>query len=160
MGRRILLLSGIWIMAGIISAAGETRELNLEKISDDLKFKNGLQFIHLKKPDKAVNELNEYLEIYNNGIHRNEAYRLIAEIYLEQFEYQRAIHNYRLLYEEFSNTDDGVYAFYQIGLCYKKMGYDEKAADVFQSILSDHPDSVYAAQAKIQIDLLTILSDK
>ncbi len=134
-------------------------ELNLEKISDDMKFKNGVGFIRLKRYGKALAELNEYLEIYYDGIHRDEAYRNIAEIHFKRFDYQKAVQVYRSLYEEFSNIESGVEAYYRIGICYRKMGYDERAREVFQAILTDHPDSAHAAQARVQLDLLNILAD-
>jgi len=133
--------------------------LNLDKIADDLKFNNGREFLKLKRPDKAVEEFNEYLEIYYNGIHRHEVYKELARIYFQRFDYQRAIDRYRSLYEEYSNSDDGVDAYYHIGICYKKMGYDDEAMKIFKSIVSDHPGSNSAYQSRIQVDLLNILAE-
>ncbi len=163
MKRFLVVLSALCLFMSVTVSAQEQdddkQELNLEKISDDMKYKNGVGFIKLKRYEKALQELHEYLEIYYDGIHRDEAYRNIAEIYFKRFEYQKAIQVYRSLYEEFSNSEAGVEAYYRIGICYRKMGFDEKAQDVFRTILTDHPDSGHAARARVQLDLLSILKD-
>lgn len=142
-----------------LSAKDEGRELNLDKIADDFKFQNGVQFIKLNRFDKAIEALNEYLEIFYQGNHRNEAYKYIAKIYLERFEYQKAQSIFRTIYEEFSDTDDGVDAYYNIGLCFKKMGNDDEAQSIFKEIIKNYSDSIYVHQARIQLDLLNILND-
>jgi TolA-binding protein len=135
----------------------KTGELNLDKIADDLKFANGVQLIQLKQYDKAIEVLNEYLEIFNDGIHRHEAFKHIGDIYFNKYDYQKAIRTYRQLYEEFSTADDGVTAYFKIGICYTKMGYDNKAEEVFQQIIEEYPDSEIKGQAEVQISLLNLL---
>ncbi|MFC1670211.1 tol-pal system YbgF family protein [Spirochaetota bacterium] len=137
---------------------GESKTMNLEKISDDLKFQNGLQFVKLEKYNKAIEELNEYLEIHINGIHRHEAYKLLGRIYFKRFNYQMAIKIYRYLYEEFSTTEYGVEGYYLIGICYKKMGFDKNAISAFREIISNHPESNYSHRARTQLDLLKLLN--
>ena len=56
------------------------------------------------------------------------------------------------------SSDIGVEAWFNAGLCYKKMGYNRKAVKVFQEIVKDHPASAFAKRARLQIDLLKILS--
>ena len=131
--------------------------VNYDKISDDIKFKNASRFFKLFKYHKAMEELNEYLEIYVDGNHRPEAYKLLAKIYFNQFDYQETIKMYRALYEEYSNTEEGVGALYSVGICYTKMGYNKKAIKVFRDIISEHSDSSYAVNSQVQIDLLKIL---
>jgi TolA-binding protein len=132
---------------------------NLRKVSDDMKFQNGVEFFKLEKFDRALSEFNEYIEIYMSGIHRNEALRKIAEIHIRFFNYQKAIDAYRMLYQEYSGTDDGIDAYFQIGVCYKKMGFDKKAEDIFKYIVDEHPGTPAAYNSEIQIDLLKINSD-
>jgi TolA-binding protein len=134
------------------------KEPNLARIADDLKYQNGAQFLALKQHDRAIEVLQEYLEIYSDGIHRHEAYRGLAEIYFSRFNYTRAIEFYKGLYEEYSNTEDGVAAYYWIGICYEKMGYDSSAINVFKQIVTDYPQSTYAQQARMQMDMLKILA--
>ena len=131
--------------------------VNYDKISDDIKFKNASRFFKLMRYHKALEELNEYLEIYVDGNHRPEAYKFLAKIYFNQFDYQRAIKLYRALYEEYSNTEEGVGALYSAGICYAKMGYNKKAIKVFRDIINEHSDSNYAVNSQVQIDLLKIL---
>ncbi|HNX25476.1 MAG TPA: hypothetical protein PKG60_15620, partial [Spirochaetota bacterium] len=104
----------------VISSAEENSGLaNLKKVADDMKFQNGMEFYKLEKFDRALNEFNEYIEIYFDGIHRNEALKKIAEIHIRFFDYQKAIEAYRTLYQEYSSTDEGIDAYFQIGICYK-----------------------------------------
>jgi TolA-binding protein len=132
---------------------------SLDILADDLKFQNGVGFIKIKMPDKALETFHEYLEIFYNGTHRPEAYRYIAEIYFNRMEYLKAIENYRALYEEFSNTENGIEAYYNIGICYIKMGYDSKAAEIFNEIIERHQDSAYRQQAELQLNLLKMLQE-
>jgi len=132
---------------------------NLDIIADNQKFDNAKLFISLGLPQKAIVQLNEYLEIYNKGLHRSEALSLLAKIYCDRFDYQRGIRIYKKQFEEFSNSDDGIAAFFQIGVCYSKMGYDAKAEDVFKRIIKEYPSSIYSGQARVQLDLMNILRD-
>ena len=140
--------------------ADQTNEgQSLDVLADDLKFQNAVGFIKIRMPDKALETFHEYLEIYYNGTHRPEAYRYIAEIYFNRMEYPKAIENYRALYEEFSNTENGIEAYYNIGICYIKMGYDKKAVEIFNEIIDRHQDSAYRQQAELQLNLLKILQE-
>ena len=130
-----------------------------DKISDNLKFKNGVHFIKLGRIEKAKEVFLEYLELFPQGIHRHEAYEQLAEIYFKKFDLQKAIKMYKYLYEEFNNSEDGVRAYFKIGLCYKKMGYNKKAIEIFKTIISEHSQSAYSHQAKMQIDLIDILQE-
>ncbi|MBN1531843.1 MAG: tetratricopeptide repeat protein [Spirochaetes bacterium] len=137
--------------------AEKAAQPSLDRIADDLKFQNGMQLLRLRQNQKALEVLGEYLEIFNDGVHRNEAYRSIAEIHFNRYDYQKAIGTYRRLFEEFSTTDDGVDAYFQVGICYSKMGYDRKAQEVFQEIVDDYPDSGSAGQARTQLELLNVM---
>ena len=160
-GIRILfIVLPLALISFSLYAADEMKEgQNLDVLADDLKFQNGVGFIKIKMNDKALETLNEYLEIYYNGTHRHEAYRYIAEIYFNRMEYLKAIENYRALYEEFSNTENGIEAYYNIGICYIKMGNDKKAAEIFNEIIDLHQDSAYRQQAELQLDMLNILQE-
>lgn len=154
-----ILLALIMAPAGIRAADERPEDRSLDALADDLKFQNGMSFMNLKMYDKAAETFKEYLEIYYNGNHRHEAYRQLAGIYFSRLEYLKAIDSYRALYEEFSNTESGVEAYFNIGICYNKMGNDKKAAEVFNDILESHPDSSYVQQAKLQLDLLDIIGE-
>lgn len=137
-------------------AQDKTGSANLKKVADDMKFQNGMEFYKLEKFDKALDEFNEYIEIYFDGTHRSEAFKKIAEIHIRLFEYQKAINAYRSLYQEFSSSEEGIDAYFQIGVCYKKMGFDSKAEDIFKHLLAEHPGTSAAYNAEIQLDLLKI----
>ena len=59
MKTKIIIIALIFFFSLFVYAQEEKKlkTLNLEKIADDLKFKNGVEFIKLKKPDKAIEEL-------------------------------------------------------------------------------------------------------
>lgn len=153
-----LLLLLVYVPAGF--SAEEVQETpNLDKIADDMKYLNGVGFIKLGKVDKAIEELNEYLEIYHDGIHRGEALMNIGNIYFRNFQYQKAQKIYRRLYEEYSDSDEGVSGYYKVAICYSKMGYDKQAMEVFRQIIKEHAASSYAAQAMLQLDLLDIVNE-
>lgn len=161
---RILKIMFIFILmisfSSVLSAEENTGLANLKKVADDMKFQNGMEFYKLEKFDRALNEFREYIEIYFDGIHRNEALRKIAEINIRLFEYQKAIDAYRMLYQEFSSTEDGIDAYFQIGVCYKKMGFDTKAESIFKYIVAEHPGTSAAYNSEIQLDLLKITTDQ
>ncbi len=136
---------------------GKGENSALLKVSDNIKFENAMQFYRLRNYDRALLEFKEYLEVFIYGEHRNEAYRCIAGIYFDMFEYEKSIMAYNSLYEESINTEEGIEAFYKTGICYQKMGKDDKAKQVFDSIIRQYPYSGYAHLSKIQMDLLAII---
>ncbi len=134
--------------------------MNLDLIADDFKFGNAMQFIKMERFVRGLEELQEYLEIYTEGRHRYEAYREIEIIFFDKFNYLAAIKINKKIYEEFGKSEEGVSAFYRIGICFNKMGYSEDSVNTFKRIISEHPESIYAESAMTQIELLTILEDK
>jgi TolA-binding protein len=156
-----LLIIVLVVISSISFSVAEEQSgfANLKKVADDMKFRNGMEFYKLEKYDRALNEFNEYIEIYYNGIHRNEALKKIAEIHIRLFNYQKAIEAYRMLYQEFSNSEEGMDAYFQIGICYKKMGFDSKAESIFRNIIEEHPGTTAAYNSEIQLDLLKISSE-
>jgi len=152
----------VLVLSFLVSLSAEENSglSNLKRVADDMKFQNGMEFYKLEKFDRALNEFNEYIEIYFDGVHRNEALKKIAEIHIKFFDYQKAIESYRTLYQEFSSTDEGIDAYFQIGICYKKMGFDAKAEEIFKYIVEEHPNTSAAYNAGIQLDLLKITIDQ
>ena len=132
-------------------------EINLSRIADNLKFENGKHFYDMKLYDNSLREMNEYLEIYVNGAHRKAAFMTIGSIHFKRFEYPKAIKAYSGLYEEFSTSEEGIQAYFNVAICYQKMGRDKKAREILKEIIDDHPDSRESAMAQTQIDLLDII---
>ena len=130
---------------------------DLDLVADDMKFQNGRAFIHLGRADKARDELMEYLEVFPNGIHRHEAYLELGNLAFSRFRYSEALRLYGGLYEEFSSTPEGIEGLYRMGICYRKMGYDEDAHRIFKTLLKDYPASPFAREARIYLELSKIL---
>ena len=133
---------------------GAEEQPSLEQVADDQKFSNGMNFMSLKRYDKALEEFLEYIEIYYNGSHRSEAYAKIAGIYFDRQYYLKAIVYYKMLYEEFSDAEDGIEGYYNIGICYVKMGYNKQALEVFSRIIQENPSSPQAAKAQVQVKFI------
>lgn len=150
----LLLSSGLWAEEEI------GQFIDHDRAADDLKFSNGRQFLVLRRPGKAKVELEEYLEIFHDGNHRAEAYLILGKIAYDTFKYQKAVSIYQRLYEEYSNTDEGAEALFRSGLCFRKMGFGEKATAAFRLLVADHPSSVFSPQARMHIDLLKILKNQ
>jgi TolA-binding protein len=155
-----ILLPVILLVSIPLMGQDKKEGLNLDRIADDLKYRNGYRFIELGRYSKALEELNEYLEIFIYGTHRDEAYNNIARIHFIRLDYQKAAGIYRDLFEEYSNSDSGIEGYYNMGVCYQKMGYNQRAAEIFQDIVRNYPESTMTGKAKIQVDLLKILESE
>jgi TolA-binding protein len=141
-----------------LSSQTETSELSSIQIADNMKYQNGIEFMKINDYTRALNEFNEYLEIFIHGIHRSSVYRKLAEIHISRFDYQKAINAYNGIYQEYSYSDEGIKAYFDAGICYKKMGYDRKAGEIFRFIISEHPGTSAAYNSEIQLDLIKIIS--
>lgn len=141
-----------------LSAQIKNNELDTMQISDNMKFQNGIEFMKINDYNRALNEFNEYLEIYIHGIHRGSAYRKIAEVHISKFDFQKAVKAYKSIYQEYSYTDEGINAYFEAGICYKKMGYNSKAAEIFHYIVKEHAGTNAAYNAEIQLELIKIIS--
>jgi TolA-binding protein len=138
---------------------GKEKKTDLKVQSDNMQFEYAKDLYRLKYYKKALELFKEYLEVYYNGIHRKEAYKNIASIYFGEFDYINSIKVYKSLYEEFSNSDEGIEGLFMTGICYQKMGFTGKARKVFQSIINDYPGSNFAYQSKINLDVIEILEN-
>ncbi len=154
-----IILSLVILPAAVYAVDEKKEDQSLDVLADDLKFQNGIGFLKIKKYNKALETFNEYLEIYYNGTHRHEVYRHIAEIYFNRMEYMKAVDNYQALYEEFSNTESGIEAYFNIGICHIKMGNEKKASEIFNDIIENHADSAFRQQAELQLNMITILQE-
>ena len=135
-------------------ASSETEGSDLERVNDDVRFENAMQLYKIKnQKGKALALFGEYLELFPEGIHRKEVIRCIGDIYLERFDYKRAIKYYQQLYEEYGSEEEGISGFFQTGICYSRMGNTDKSAEVFKRIIELYPSSSYSAKARTQLDI-------
>lgn len=146
------------IIAGTIGFSFNTYgdEQDPDRMADDLKYESARYFYENRLYEKCLNEMKEYLEIYSNGIHRKEAYLTIADIYFKRYDYYRAAKSYMALYEEFSNSDEGLQGYFNAAVCYEKMGNEKKAKEILKTIIDDHPDSRHAALAQTRLEVLEL----
>ena len=108
----LLVSSAAVVHAQELSSAGassETESTDLERVSDYVRYENAMQLYKMKKQKgKALSLFGEYLELFPDGVHRKEVIRSIGDIYLERFDYKRAIKYYQQLYEEFGSEEEGI----------------------------------------------------
>jgi TolA-binding protein len=149
----------IFLIPISLSSQTGTSELDYVQIADNMKYQNGIEFMKINDYTRALNEFNEYLEIFIHGIHRSSVYKKIAEIHISRFDYQKAIEAYKGIYQEFSYSDEGINAYFEAGICYKKMGYDSKAGEIFRFIISEYPGTNAAYNSEIQLDIIKIISN-
>lgn len=131
----------------------ENESADLERVNDDVRYENAAQLLKLKKKDKALALFGEYLELFPDGAHRKEALRSLGDVYLDRFDYRRAIKYYQQLYEEFGSEEEGVGGFFQSAICHSRMGNVDKAAEIYKRIIEMYPSSVYASKSKTQLDI-------
>lgn len=129
---------------------------SLRQAADRMKYENALQFYELKKYSKALQGFQEYLEVWQTGNYREEAYDHMADIYIRDFNYENAVKMYDNIFREFRNDERGIKAYYKKGLCCLKMGYNLRAMAIFKEILSISPGSRSAVNAEIQLELMKI----
>lgn len=155
-GVKSLVLLFVFCVTAVSQLKGEH---NLERIADDARFNNAYYFYSLGEYEKAVMYLAEYVEVYQNGIHRKTALMTIGDIYYDEKEYQRSIVYYMMLFEEYPNSEEGVEAYYRSGLAYIKMGYTKKARAIFDNISENYSDYSASQKARLQDDIESILSE-
>ncbi len=137
--------------------AVQDAESDTRKDADDSRFSNAYELYKLKRFDQALAWLGEYIEVYPDGIHRKEVYRLIGDIYLSRFDYKRAIKYYSMLFEEFGGEEEGIGGYYQTGICYSRMGKTEKAVEIFKAIIDQYPGSSFAQKSRTQLEIEEIV---
>jgi TolA-binding protein len=134
--------------------------VNMERMADQMKFDQGKYFYELEQHDRALENLQEYLELFLHGAHRGEAYRMIADVYFERFRYNRAAEVYRSLLEEYPGSEIGIQGMYRMGICYKKMGDSDRASDIFARLIREYPSSSYAHHSRVMLDVMKIVSSE
>jgi len=75
----------------------------------------------------------------------------IAEYYLDLEEYESAAERYRSLLNEYPGLGLDAQALYNLAVCYSAMRRTDEAERIFQSIVQNYRDSVYAEQAATMI---------
>ena len=131
----------------------QNESADLDRLSDDVRYENAANLLKLRKKDKALALFGEYLELFPDGAHRKETLRAMGDVYLDRFDYRRAIKYYQQLYEESGSEEEGVGGFFQTAICYSRMGNTEKATDIYKRIMELYPSSIYASKAKTQLDI-------
>jgi TolA-binding protein len=148
------------IMYLILQSFAIAEENNLARIADDTRFQNAYYFVTMNMPEKAEVYLAEYVEVYQDGIHRKQALLSLGDINFDKFEYMNAKKYYMQLFTEFPNSEEGVEAYYRSALCYSKMGMNSDAETIFSDIAMNYSQYDAAKKAQLQADISLILSEE
>ena len=150
--KRIILFISFFFTFGLYAGA----DTSFEKASDDMRFDNAYQFYRLEQFDKAAVLFMEYLEVYEDGSHREAAFSYLAGIYFSRQDFRKALKTYLSHFSEYSDTEDGVRAYYNAGICYRKMGMKSESEQVFRIITEEYSAYQTASDARIQLDVQNI----
>jgi TolA-binding protein len=154
----VLFLMSVNVIAFAQSPdASPSAESDPQADNDRVYYENGLNLLKMKSPDKALLRFGEYLELYAEGAYRKDVLMHMGDIYLSKFDYVKALKYYQYLYQEFSSDEEGVGGYFQMGICYSRMGSAKKAEEIFRNIMGMYPASRFAAKAKTQLDIDEII---
>jgi TolA-binding protein len=155
--RLCVVAIGIFMSFSLFAADAPQTESDPKADNDRVYYENGLSLYKMKNNDKALLLFAEYLELYPEGAFRKDALRNIGDIYLSRFDYQKALKYYQYLYQEYNSEEEGIGGYFQMGICYSRMGNSKKAVDIFKDIIDTYPASRYAQKARTQLDIEDII---
>ncbi len=90
---------------------------------------------------KQVEELiKEYQNLFPEGKYYRELKSLLADIYLLQENYQKALPVLEELTQKVASSEERLYAYYRLGSVYLKMGNLEKATEFLSLALEFYPE--------------------
>jgi TolA-binding protein len=151
------VIFAVFISCALLAADEPQSETDPKANNDRVYYENGLSLYKMKNNDKALLIFGEYLELYPEGAFRKDALRTMGDIYLSRFDYQKALKYYQNLYQEYNSEEEGIGGYFQMGICYSRMGDSKKAVDIFKDIIDTYPASRYAQKARTQLDIEDII---
>jgi TolA-binding protein len=151
------IVIGIFMTCPLFAQDVPPAETDPKADNDRVYYENGLSLYKMKNYDKALLLFGEYLELYPEGAFRKDALRNMGDIYLSRFDYQKALKYYQYLYQEYNSEEEGIGGYFQMGICYSRMGNSKKAVDIFKDIIDTYPASRYAQKARTQLDVEDII---
>jgi ATP-dependent DNA helicase RecG len=113
-------------------------------------------FLNMGELDKAVAEYQKMLNEYPDHPIALSAMRSIGILYYKQNKFKDAIGMYEKVLDIAEVSNDG-YEYYQIGLCYLKLGQKDKAREMFRKVISSEKSSPkMVEQANEELNKLNI----
>ncbi|WP_020675483.1 outer membrane protein assembly factor BamD [Geopsychrobacter electrodiphilus] len=96
--------------------------------------------------DKRIEEVSVLVQRTRNRLAEREVY--IGRFYLRTGHYQAAINRLKGILKEFPNYYYRDEAFFYLGTAYLKLHRKKEAADIFNTLFDQFPDSQYISQAQ------------
>ncbi|WP_019039435.1 tetratricopeptide repeat protein [Psychroflexus tropicus] len=116
-------------------------DLKLVAKADLLQFQN--------QPEAALDILNKVVANYKSSSIVDEALLRIAKIHLEKQNYNKALSNLQRIVDEFGDKILADNANFLLGQLYMdELDAPEQARPYFETIIFNHPDSIYVVEAR------------
>lgn len=134
-----------------------------------------ISYKQMERPDRdqqktreAVEKFNDMIRAYPNSALRPEAEKrlgevidrlaqhehIVARFYIKRRSYTAAVQRLNALVEHYPNYHDRAGVFYDLGTALTGLGRKAEARLYYERVISEFPQSTYAAQAKRKLDSL------
>jgi tetratricopeptide (TPR) repeat protein len=121
-------------------------KLIAQESNEKIEFEYGERLFMEEHFDLAAKQFQIYLEKYPYNPQKVKAQYLLAEAYFYLNQYQLAQEEYMKLIIKYTDFPHNDQIFYQLGLCFKKMGKFKEAVVFFKRIYENFPDSKWAME--------------
>jgi len=144
-----------------IPAADKQRTLLKDdsKKQAEIKFRYARELQGEGKLRRSFQEYQDLLLLYPDHERVFESLMNSAEILKELEEFERAKIFYRRAYEKEKNRERGQLAYLELGRLFAQTGNEKKAAEIFQFLIKDVPESRIARLARMELDSSSIISE-
>ena len=122
------------------------------QVADYCSYKLGMSLYYNKEYQKAIEKLEEFLNIYQNSAWFEKAFENLCRLYYENLGIEGAVDALKGIADKYPRRDSRDYAYLLMGVLYYNNADYDKSAEVLKKIQSDFPKSVYiyAAQQLMQ----------
>ncbi|MBR6061693.1 MAG: tetratricopeptide repeat protein, partial [Spirochaetales bacterium] len=99
----------------------------------------------------AANNFQMATTLVDDETLRRDSFFMEAWSYFSDKNYSVAVRKFELIYQRYTNDNLGMSALFRCGKCYENLGSKVKAAEVYNRIVTDYPDSYFVANALLEL---------
>lgn len=121
------------------------------KNAEQVYFDFALSLMQEERFGEALENFQDFIELYPQSPLVNQAYEKIAEIHIENRNYQKALKIYKKLAERSGPNHVGLRYLLLSGRLMQKLGYMEEALKIYQQIIFLYPNSPNAHEAEQEL---------
>ena len=138
----LLILIGLFLGLFFSFFKKDYRQKREKKISDDLAYIKGINYVISNEPDRAIEELIKVVKFNPETV---SAYIMLGNLFRSQGEYERAIriHQSIVLREDLDQRIK-LQAMFDLSLDFKKAGLFNRAIDSFKEVIKFSSDNIEA----------------